>query len=172
MDEEVKRRVIDSFESSIRLVAPLDIEQALSAVRKLTSFAQARLEGVKTREDLAAMLDAIPLDDSQEQLLIGAMEQLPLVLRMFVMELSARAMKQLPELPRGRRSEISTDDAMRICEFIGLMQAKGCDMKSAKERAARKFGVSKATIQRVWSARKQPKLRPADLQKLVDQLLE
>lgn len=63
MNEEAKRRVIDSFEASIRLFAPVDLEQALAALRKLASIAQAKLETVKTREDLAAMLDAIPLKD-------------------------------------------------------------------------------------------------------------
>lgn len=82
-------------------------------------------------------------------------------------ELSTRATKQLPELPRGRRPAISSDDAPRICEFIGLMLAKG----EAKLRAANKFGVSQATIQRIWSARQRPKLSPADLQKLVEQVL-
>jgi hypothetical protein len=59
----------------------------------------------------------------------------------------------LPPLPAGRPSAIPSEKCAEVLDFISSLNRKGCKLMVAKERAAQRYGVSRRSIERLWTRR-------------------
>jgi hypothetical protein len=113
-----------------------------------------KLENVRTREQIAALLDIEPEPSAST---IRAFEWVihfaPFLLNRLVKKVVKDAVKGLRENPSGPKPVVEQSQRRAICQYIGSLYGDGVSKKDAQKRAAMKWGVSVRSVERVWAQR-------------------
>ncbi len=153
MKAELRDKVILEFEQCMMRVGAENYDQGMQQFSKLLAFLQKRVDPMQSREQLSTLLDELPEPSLIERMFIfGGFKYLPQIIRHGLKELSKRADEDLPAIPTGRPS-LDLQSKAKIIAHVGQRHTTGYTLEQAKKSAAKKFGVSEATVQRAWDDR-------------------
>jgi hypothetical protein len=128
-------------------------EQGAQQFAKLLEFLHSNFHRIQTKEQLGAVLDELPEPSWKERLFIlGGVKYLPHLIHFGIKQLTRIADKTLPAVPSGRPG-IDLQTREKVIAHVGRQHTKGYSLEQAKWSAARKFGISNGTVQRLWDDR-------------------
>lgn len=153
MNAELREKLIVEVEKCWKIAGAENYESGIQTFAKLLDFVRNTFEPMRTKEQFREFLDQLPEPSWLErQFIVGGLRYLPQVFRFGLKKLSQTAEETLPPLPRGRIG-IDLQQRAAIIGFVGRQHTKGYTLEQAKKSAAKKCGVSEATVQRVWDDR-------------------
>lgn len=154
MNPKQKKRILSAIEHASLAVNKVSFEESmLDAHRIFTRMAEC-IEDIKTQEQLAETLTAIPdLSPREEFMVKAAFKFAPQLLRLGLKSLAIHAEAELPGPSGGRQPALTHEEERRICSGIGNLIAQKVSVEDSQRRAAQKFGISLRTVARVWSRR-------------------
>jgi hypothetical protein len=113
-----------------------------------------KLENVRTREQIAALLDSAPEPSASTiRTFESVIRFAPFLLNRLVRKVAKKAVKGLPENPSGPKPVVEQSQKRAICQYIGSLYGDGVSKKDAQKRAAMKWGVSVRSVERAWAQR-------------------
>jgi hypothetical protein len=130
-----------SFEAGIRMGVSLFewLAQSMKAVQSTADF---------RRVALTKMERPSPIN---QKMLRGCFDHLPRLVAHGATQLAANEVRGLPPL-RGRKGK-TIQEKIEVVDFIVAKIKIGYNTDQAKNRAARHFTMSRATVQRIWDDR-------------------
>ena len=153
VNAELREKLIVEVEKCWKIAGAENYESGIQTFAKLLDFVRNTFEPMRTKEQFREFLDQLPEPSWLErQFIVGGLRYLPQVFRFGLKKLSQTAEETLPPLPRGRIG-IDLQQRAAIIGFVGRQHTKGYTLEQAKKSAAKKCGVSEATVQRVWDDR-------------------
>jgi hypothetical protein len=158
LEPETRDRLLAGVDSATaKLTQFPTIESALSWAWELSGRVHRKLENVRTREQIAVLLDAEPEPSLATILKFESVIRfVPFLLNRFVKKVAKDAVKGLPENPSGPKPLIEGTQKPIICAFIGGLYAKGVSLHDAQKRAAMKWNISLRSVERIWAQRGGP----------------
>ncbi len=153
MRPDLRDKLIDRFEERMRWAGAKDWDEGTEDFLRLLEALREKVLLMKTKEDLAALLDQMPNPSWWEQkLLFGFLKHLPEILRVWAVQIASGAEKLLPA-PPGGRPPVDLQRQVEIIMYVGQLHTDHYSMEISKKRAAAKFGISESTVQRIWDDR-------------------
>ena len=135
VNAELREKLIVEVEKCWKIAGAENYESGIQTFAKLLDFVRNTFEPMRTKEQFREFLDQLPEPSWLErQFIVGGLRYLPQVFRFGLKKLSQTAEETLPPL-------------------VGRQHTKGYTLEQAKKSAAKKCGVSEATVQRVWDDR-------------------
>jgi hypothetical protein len=155
VDEKTRERLVLAVENAIRVSGAKNYEAGMKQALKLIEFVHTGIRSIQTIDDLRTTLDScLPMSKSEEKIAVLAISFLPQILRIGLKMAAQEAQRTLPALPGGRPRAITAIETAQVRDFVSKLIREGSTLKAAKDRASRKFVLSKRTIERIWSGRK------------------
>ena len=155
MQPEIRDQIITALEAAMRKAGAENLEAGFAMVSRVFAFLLKTLEEIQDREKLSRVLDQMELSEADTAILLGAMENLPAIIRKLIEMFAKRAAEVLPAPPGGRAPALAPQQRQDACGYVGRLYAQGIALKVAKQRAAQRFSVSRRTIERAWAGRTQ-----------------
>ncbi len=153
MRAELRDQIISKLEEQIIAAGSESYDDGMTTVSKLLKYLQSNFEPLSSKEKLQQILDSSPEPSwMQMRLFEGALNYLPQIMKYGVQQLAKAVETDLPALPRGRPG-LNLVTKEKIVAFVGKQHMKGYSLEQAKTSAAKHFGESRSTIQRVWDDR-------------------
>jgi hypothetical protein len=145
--------IIAEVERIFSVAGATDYDSGMAQFGRILGWVQEHYQPMRSKEDLAALLDAMPdLSWLKMRFVMGTFHYVPQLFRYGLKELSSRAEEDFPQIPRGRPG-LDAFSKEQIVAHVGKRHMGGYTLDQAKESAARQFSVSKSTIQRAWDDR-------------------
>ena len=154
MKDETIQAVIECLERVLPQIGIPTLEDAGTAIQRLADVLN-RIPPFCNRERLREELAKIELSSTDEMLLRATVENFPALAVNLFEEALPIMRKEFAVINAGRPKSLTSEQQKTVCEFIGGLHVAGLDMKTAKQRAAQKFGVSVSTINRAWMERRE-----------------
>lgn len=154
MQVELREKLIDAVEKSVRHAGAKDYEGGLGTAKKLIAWVSNRVDSMQTLDDLRAVLDSFPpLSKKEAAIGLFIVNNIPQIVR-FVLKVTAKkAAATLPAINQGRPVSIPVQKAREVLDYISILHRKGYSFKTAKMRTAQKFDCHVRTIERLWLRR-------------------
>jgi hypothetical protein len=131
-----------------------DYEDGMRQATNLIEFARNGVQSIQTIEGLRTALDSWPpMSRCEEKIMLLLMDQLPQVLRIGFRMVAAKAKATLPAPSGGRPRATTANKTQEVLDFVSELFRKGSRLRVAQARAAKKYGLSPRTIERLWSNR-------------------
>jgi len=112
------------------------------------------METVRTREQIAALLDAEPEPSASTILAFESVTRYaPYLLNRLVKKVAKDAVKGLPEHPPGPKPVVEQRQKRAICDYIGSLYARGISLGNAQKRASARWVISLRSVERIWAQR-------------------
>jgi hypothetical protein len=153
MKDETVQAVIDCLERALTHAGVQTLEDAGIAVQRLADILN-RIAPFCNRERLKEELAKIEVSATNDMLIRAVTENFPAIAVAFFEEALPLMRMEFPVINAGRPRSLTTEQQKAVCEYVGQLHTEGLDIKTAKQRAAQKFGVSVSTIDRTWAERK------------------
>lgn len=154
MDEAKVRILIDTIEQSFQKLGAQNLDEAAAVIDKLIDFFSNQVKPLMNRQVLESLLRSTESTPENEQLLMTMLEQLPLIVALFLQNLSTEASKTFPNGNGGRPRSLNAANRRELCQHIAKLHGEGVSLGTAKARASQKYGVSVSTVERIWAERK------------------
>lgn len=154
MKDETIQAVIECLERVLPQIGIPTLEDAGTAIQRLADVLN-RIPPFCNRERLREELAKIELSSTDDMLLRATVENFPALAVNLFEEALPIMRKEFAVINAGRPKSLTSEQQKTVCEFIGGLHVAGLDMKTAKQRAAQKFGVSVSTINRAWMERRE-----------------
>jgi hypothetical protein len=155
--KELRLRLLAAIEDSLRSAGGKSFEHGMQFSAKLFHALGDTIGLADTRKKADAMLKKMPDPSAgEEELAVEIASKLPLIVSELLKSYSAGIGAEFgpaDDKPKGRPRALTIKQEQQVCEFVAKLYAQGLQLRHAKARAAQHFGVSKATIARVWSGR-------------------
>lgn len=108
------------------------------------------------------------LSERDQALLLFALENLPQIMREVAAVVAEKAASTLPPPNGGRRPVFNAKDSQKVLDYISHLYREGYSMPNAKKRAAKRFGCSRRTVDRLCANCKSvPLEEPPSIQELI-----
>jgi hypothetical protein len=153
MNDQTIEALIGSLERILKQTGIETLEDAGAAVQRLADILN-QVPQYCDRERLAEVLKPIEVTAEDEMLIRGMTENFPAVAVALLEEALPVMRKEFPVINAGRPKSLTTEQQKGVCEYIGRLYGDGVSIKTAKQRAAQRFGVSRSTVERTWAERK------------------
>ena len=163
MKPETRDRLLTGIDSATaKLTQFSTIESVAHWLWEFSGRVHRKMENVRTREQIVALLDAEPEPSPATIRVIEAVIRFaPYLLNRLVKKVAKDALKGLAENPPGPKPVISESEKPLIIAFIrDLYVYREVSVQDAQRRAAMKWSVSFRSIERLWAERdlaKEPK---------------
>jgi hypothetical protein len=146
-------KLIAEVERVFVFAGATDYDSAALIFGKLLQWVQERYCPMRSKRDLSALLDAMPEPSWMEKrFLFGAFRYMPQLVRYWLKRVGNHVEDDFPEIPRGRPG-LDAFTKEQIIAHVGKRHIAGYTLDQAKKRAAKKFEVSEAAVQRAWDDR-------------------
>ena len=158
MKPETRDRLLVSVDNATaKLTQFASIEEICLWLWDCSGRVHRKVESVRTREQIAALLDEEPEPSTASILMFESVVKFfPFLLNRFVKKVAKEATRGLPENPSGPKRVTDDSQNIAICEFIGRLYAKGVSVHDAQRRAAAKWSISFRSVERIWALRRHP----------------
>jgi hypothetical protein len=135
----------------------IDLETSMATASRMFARLAELTAQLQTREQIVEIFDSSPDVSLKDEMLIrAACRYAPQLFRVGSAALAEMAKKESSRIPGGGRPlALRPHEARDVCDFIGVLLPK-TSFPNAILRASQRFGVSKRTIERVWSERLEP----------------
>ncbi len=155
MKPETRDRLLAGIDSATaRLTQFPTIESVVLWLWEFSGRVHRKLENVRTREQIVALLDAEPEPSASTIWMCESVtDYAPFLVNRFVKKVAKEAAKNLPENPSGPKPVIAESEKPLICAFIKELYGNKVSVQDAKRRASKKWGVSVRSVERVWAER-------------------
>lgn len=161
MDRKSRTQFISGVEKAFKAVGATSIEDGCEKAAKIFEALAILIRRFGNREELEKFLAADQVSPDEQRIAVAAAEQLPALMNVALQLLSEMIAKDLPIPPKGRPKSLTVTKERQVCEHIGKLFSSGTPLKIAKGRTARKFGVSRTTVERIWADRKKNARKPS-----------
>lgn len=181
MEDKMRERMIVAFDQAVRIAGASSFEEGMGQARMLTGlvigwvhFVNNFIQPIQTVVDLReTLVSRMSLTESEETLLLLALENLPQIVREGFTMVAEKAKSTLPPPHGGRRPAFTAEESQKVLDYVSHLNRMGAEMPIAKDRAAQRFGCSRRTIDRMWTHRKSiPLEKPPTIQELIGMVLE
>lgn len=155
MKRETRDRLLAGIDAATaKLTQFSTIESVAYWLWEFSGRVHRKMENVRTREQIAALLDAEPEPSASTILKFESVISFaPFLLNRLVKRVAKDAMKGLQENPSGPKPVISENEKPIICAFIQDLYGKRISVQVAQKRAAAKWGIGVRTVERIWAER-------------------
>lgn len=153
MNNDTIEALIDCAERILKETGIQTLEDAGTAVQRLADILN-QVPQYCDRKRLTEVLRPIQITAEDEMLIRGMIENFPAVAVALLEDVLPVMRKEFPVSNVGRPKSLTTEQQKRLCEYIGKLYGDGLNIKTAKQRAAQRFGVSSSTVERTWTGRK------------------
>ncbi len=168
MEDQMRERMVVALEQVVRMAGAPSFEEGMRQAKTLLGtvsswilFANNFIEPIQTSEDMRKALDSrMSLSEGEQTLLLITLENLPQMLRLAFASVVKEVAATLPPAHVGRRPSFTPEESKTVLDYVSHLNRMGAEMPIAKDRAARKFGCSRRTIDRMWTHRKSIPLEP------------
>lgn len=150
---EVREEIIRRFEESFRSVGATSYDGAMQQFARILDRVQRYFEKLHSKEQLRASLDEMKMSWWEERVLRAAAGSLPKIVRLLITKAAEAAEDTLPPLPVGRPGP-DFHTKLEVIKHVGMKHTRGFSMDQSKRSAALAFGISRATVQRIWDERR------------------
>jgi hypothetical protein len=180
VDAEIREKIVAAFHKLVQEAGAPTFEEGMTQAETLTAslgswilFVNGVIKQIRTTEDLRRMIDCQVLFSEHDQaLLLAVLASLPQILRFVMAAIAEKAASDLPPPPSGRKRTFTPQQAHGVLDYISQLNRTGVRMKTAKGRAAQKFGCSPRTVERLWASRESvPSEDPPTIQELISMVL-
>lgn len=161
MDRKSRTQFISGMEKAFKAVGATNMEDGCEKAAKVFEVLATMIRRFGNREELEKLLAADQVSPEEQRIAVAAAEQLPVLMNVALQALSEMVAKDLPVPPKGRPKSLTIAKERQVCEYIGKLFSSGTPLKIAKQRTARKFGVSCTTVERIWADRKKNARKPS-----------
>lgn len=152
MDEKIREKMVSALENAVHTAGAKDYEDGMNQATKLIEFAHNGVQSIRTIKGLRATLDSCPpMSKSEEKVALLTLNLLPQLFRIALKMAAAKA--TLPPPSGGRPRATTANKTQEVLDFVSELFRKGSRLNVAKDRAAKKYGLSLRTIERLWSKR-------------------
>jgi hypothetical protein len=154
MKDKDLEQFVEAIERAFVSAGAKDFEDGVRIAKKLIGFFYEGVQSIETKQDFIRAIAQCPpsmIGELDKGLLL--VKNLPGVVRHLLIRLARMAASSFSPLPSGRPVVIPPRLGPEILDFIATLNRKGCSLTIAKDRAAKKYDVSRRTIDRLWSDR-------------------
>jgi hypothetical protein len=153
MRAEIREKLIERMEEAVRWAGSPDFETGMEVAYRFFDVMRDGVARMKTKDDVRKFFDDLP-DPSplEEALILASAKFAPQMISSAVKKFAAMIAADTPRLPRGR-PKTDFQEKARIVAYVGKLHIQGCSLELSKTRAAKRFGVSESTVQRIWDDR-------------------
>jgi len=153
VNAELSERLIVEIEKCWIIAGANSYDDGIQTFAKLLEFVNKTFDPMRSKEQFRELLNQLPEPSWLQKLFIfGGFKYVPHVIHYGLKKMSQTAEETLPPIPRGRPG-LDLQMRAEIVGFVGRQHTKGYTLELAKKSAAKRFGVSKATVQRAWDDR-------------------
>lgn len=152
MRPETRDRLLAAIDNATaKLTQFSNIESVAHWLWEFSGRIHRKLENVRTREQIAALLDAEPEPSPTS---ISMFESIvtfaPFLLNRIVRKVAKESVRGLPENPPDPKRVTEPFQNIAICQFIGGLLAKGVSTRDAQRRAVDKWQIGFRSVERIW----------------------
>ena len=153
MRPELRDKLLEVMDRKSRGLGVQSFDELADKACALFEALSVAFSRIRTREGLISVLDSVELPETAERYSIPMAEHFGHVVREIIQHLVESGIKELPQPPVGRKHALNSLESAEVCRFVAELYAKLPDLQQCKKRAARKFGISPATVSRAWRKR-------------------
>jgi hypothetical protein len=155
MRPEFKEQLLASLDSAAQCAGTASYEAGMVQLSTLLDKLQGWVSRMRTKEDLAALLDELAEEPTTEDEIytIGLLQGLPSIMRELFTNQVPRLAESLPPPRTGRKHVLTLEQRILIRDYISELHRMGTPLQTSKKRAAQRFGVGVRSVERAWSKR-------------------
>jgi hypothetical protein len=162
---KLREEIVARLEESIILAGAEDYDKGMQQFARMLEFVNRNFDPIRSKEQLRAVLDEIPdVSFLQARLFLGTAKYIPQIIRFSLKHLATASEDDLPPVPTGRPG-LKLQEKTRIVDFVGNQHKSITSLDRCIKKAAERFRVSEATVQRAWDDR--ASLDPADFRSVL-----
>jgi len=145
--------LLQRFEELMRQMGAPSYEEGMQKYIKLLEYLAQSAKAVSTKADFRrAMTELERPDPVMQRMLLGFCDHIPRLAVYGARRFAEDEEANLPPLPPGRKPMTVQQKAEVIRFIVGRIE-QGANTDQAKKRAAKRFGISRSTVQRTWDDR-------------------
>lgn len=157
MKDETLNRVLAAVKKELKASDLPTIEEAMKVHAAVLAGKPVQLPDAITTHLVIGMLSAMekgyhgqpePTPDQLDDFLLR-IKDLRFVLRKTILEIA----KNMPHRPGGAKPKLTTQERKRVCKLIGTLTVSGRTHSEALAIVAKRFCVSRKTVERTWVSR-------------------
>jgi hypothetical protein len=153
---ETRDRLLTGIDSATaKLTQFSTIESVAHWLWEFSGRVHRKMENVRTREQIIALLDAEPEPSASTVWALGQIAHFaPYLANRVVKKIAKDSVKDLRENPPGPKPVVEDWQKPLICAFIrDLYGNNKVSVQDAQRRAAAKWGIGLRSVERIWAER-------------------